>query len=270
MRRRLRSDVSVGFGSLRRLVGALIFALALLGLSAGTASGQPVQCGQVVTQAVTLDSDLTGCDTGLVVGADGITIDLNGHAIVGAGNRFFPAIGTTGIVNTGHSGVRIRDGTISGFLEAITLRGASDNRLGHLNVRAVFVSTIIASHAIEVSGGSGNWVEDSVIRSGPLGILLSQTTGNRILDNQLGAPPLVAPFFFPAVTVRLGNGANSTLIARNTRLPEPNLFFNVWIGFSGPASDNRVVANCELNAVFPDPSGGTGNIVAGNNTPACT
>ena len=49
-------------------------------------SSQVVECGDTITADTTLDSDLTGCpNNGIVIGADDITLDLNGHTISGDG-----------------------------------------------------------------------------------------------------------------------------------------------------------------------------------------
>ena len=48
-----------------------------------------LECGDTITADTTLDRDLTDCpNNGIVVGADGITLDLNGHTISGDGKPF--------------------------------------------------------------------------------------------------------------------------------------------------------------------------------------
>jgi hypothetical protein len=45
-----------------------------------------VRCGQTITGDTTLDSDLTNCPgSGVVIGAENVTLDLNGHTIDGDG-----------------------------------------------------------------------------------------------------------------------------------------------------------------------------------------
>src|SRR6202035_2942475 len=52
--------------------------------SAATVAPGAVSCGATVTTCVTLSRDLLNCPVdGLVVGASGITINLNGHRITG-------------------------------------------------------------------------------------------------------------------------------------------------------------------------------------------
>ena len=68
-----------------------ILALAFAGglaFGAGQASANHVSCGDEITADTTLDSDLVNCENnGIVIGADDITLDLNGHRIDGDGDR---------------------------------------------------------------------------------------------------------------------------------------------------------------------------------------
>jgi hypothetical protein len=62
--------------------------LASIGLAAIARADVPtvVHCGQVITRDTTVANDLTGCHRyGLIIGADDITLDLNGHTIGGDG-----------------------------------------------------------------------------------------------------------------------------------------------------------------------------------------
>jgi hypothetical protein len=46
-----------------------------------------VSCAETITSDATLDSDLVGCPSnGIVIGADNVTLDLNGHTIAGNGD----------------------------------------------------------------------------------------------------------------------------------------------------------------------------------------
>jgi parallel beta-helix repeat protein len=105
------------------LAGALFFAL-----TAGGALASHVACGDVIAQDTTLDSDLTDCPgDGLVIGADNITLDLNGHVIDGISTSSFH--GARGVVGTttelcpsGCSrGVTIENGSIQQFTLGIEL-----------------------------------------------------------------------------------------------------------------------------------------------------
>src|SRR5436305_6497018 len=97
-----------------RLARVVVVASAacLLAFVAQTGAAAQVSCGQVVTHSLTLEADLVcplTVGTGLVVGADGITIDLNGHSIAPQ----FPDTLGVGIDNrAGHDRVTVRDGSI--------------------------------------------------------------------------------------------------------------------------------------------------------------
>src|SRR4029453_11354474 len=109
--------------------GTLPTALAAVVLSlcgAIPASANHVACGDVLRADTVLDSDLTGCPAdGLVIGTDGITLDLAGHTISGEGR--------VGVDNdAGHRRVTIKNGIVEGFGNAVRLVGATENYIGGL------------------------------------------------------------------------------------------------------------------------------------------
>ena len=70
----------------RAAIAALTLAGALAGTGSAAANSPPstVKCGDTLTRSVKLTADLTDCPAdGLVIGAAGITVDLNGHTIDG-------------------------------------------------------------------------------------------------------------------------------------------------------------------------------------------
>jgi parallel beta-helix repeat protein len=107
----------------RHAHGLILAILAALALGAAPAAAQPA-CGDVLTQDTTLAADLhcTGGsphDPALVIGADGITLDLGGHTLSGVtGYR---------IINEGHDNVTIRNGTVGSDGGSIHLIGVSGN-----------------------------------------------------------------------------------------------------------------------------------------------
>ena len=79
-------------------------------------------CGSTLTKSTTLTGDLLQCPgTALVIGADGITVNLGGHTISGTNAK-----GSEGIANDGHTGVHIvGSGRISDFrLNGVGMRKA--------------------------------------------------------------------------------------------------------------------------------------------------
>lgn len=104
-------------------------------------AGTPVvpaagECGGVVTQNLTLTHDVGPCPAGvdgMVVGADNVTVNLNGHSIVGPG----PGMDTganAGIRLTQRSGVTVTGGRVTGFDAGVALIGSSSNTVSKLQV----------------------------------------------------------------------------------------------------------------------------------------
>ena len=68
-----------------------------------------VSCGQLITESALVTNDLLDClGNGLVIGASGITLDLDGHTIDGTG------LGV-GILNNGFDDVTITNGFVQEF-----------------------------------------------------------------------------------------------------------------------------------------------------------
>jgi len=109
----------------------------------------PLSCGSVVTVDTVLHADLIDCpDNGLVVGADGVRIDLNGHRISSdnAVNEHCGAddVCDVGIVNSvGYRNVVIENGSVSDFAVGVLVEGAPENRISHLTMSQSLFSGLI-------------------------------------------------------------------------------------------------------------------------------
>jgi parallel beta-helix repeat protein len=177
----------------------LLPAIALLALSGVTAAaGQSpppgLECGDTITADTTLDRDLKDCPSnGIVIGADGITLDLNGHTISGDGKpvrrcpRRQPC--DIGIFNDRHDGVTVRNGSLRGFAVGVLVGGVRGNRLEELSSsRNQFFGYVIADSArtvIRDSSGSDNPAPDG----DGLGVFAShdvRIVGNSFRRNGLG------------------------------------------------------------------------------------
>ncbi len=146
----------------------------------GEALAAQVSCGDTVTHDTTLHSDLSDCPgDGLVIGADNITLDLNGHTIDGDAT---PAGGDDpdrGIRLVGHHGVTIQNGTVQEFDRGVRLDGASGNRLRRLVVRRS------GGRGIELTDGSdGNEIDANTSSgNGRTGIALVSSDDNVLERN---------------------------------------------------------------------------------------
>jgi parallel beta-helix repeat protein len=164
---------------------ALAVATALA--TAGPAGAQTVTCGQVITKSTKVTNDLTNCPgNGLLIGADNITLDLNGHTIDGD-EVAHPGAFEAGIRNgvhdgpPGHNGVTIKNGLIQEFDTGVGVQNASHNVLSSL--RAVRNGRGITVGSSNDLVASGNLIRrNSVSQNRGYGITLSGAD-NRVRRN---------------------------------------------------------------------------------------
>jgi hypothetical protein len=139
-----------------------------------------VSCGQTLTESTTVQNDLENCaGDGLGAGADGITIDLNGHTIDG---RTIPT--GSGVVINGFDRVVVENGAISGFEAGVSIDfGADLTSVRDLRISGDGVGNGIEAQSLRAAV-TGNTVFGRVI-----GILLGGTTtasGNNVNENDTG------------------------------------------------------------------------------------
>ena len=188
-------------------VGAVALGVGLAAAPAALATGPA--CGDTITHSLTLRDDLRDCPAdGLIIGADHITLDLNGHTIDGDA-----VVGgdDTGVRLDGRKDVTVRGGTIQEFDHAVHLTASSHNRITRLVAtrsgdtdvgRAILLDTgsdgnLIDSNDASFNGRSGVAVLDSsdnqvtrnrtnnngVAGMGVFGGAGNQVTGNVMADN---------------------------------------------------------------------------------------
>jgi hypothetical protein len=106
---------------------------------------------------------LTNCPgNGLVAGADGITIDLNGHTLDGAGNAMTcdrPERPRTGVDASGHDGVTVSNGTVQQFATGVSAGSASNGRVHHLTLRENPLGGVVLASAPGAPATVGNRVD---------------------------------------------------------------------------------------------------------------
>jgi hypothetical protein len=113
------------------LTAALVVAVAP---EASGKGGTPISsCGQTVTMNAIVTQDLNCTNSsGIVIGADGITIDLNGHTIRGPGYD-------CGIQDSLFDKLTVKNGTLANFEEGVFAVSAD----------GVTVSNVIAAGNVE-------------------------------------------------------------------------------------------------------------------------
>lgn len=142
------------------------------------ASAAPLPaCGDVVTQNVTLTKSLKNCASGLVVGADNVTIDLNGYTIKGLGT----AAGV-GIDAADHTGITVKNGKITDFAEGIKLFNVSNSTIEDIVVRRTVTGIRVARTD---NGSDSNQILDNKVVESVDGIVLFGTAFSRVAGNTL-------------------------------------------------------------------------------------
>jgi parallel beta-helix repeat protein len=198
-----------------------------------------VTCGQTLTESTTLDNDLENCFAdGLIAGADGITIDLNGHTISSR-------LGSTGggIVVHGFDRVVVENGTITRFDIGVDVDFGADST----RVRDLRISDNALGTGIE-AGGLRTAVTGNTVFGRDIGILANGTTptaaGNTVKDNETGM--LV--------------GGGGAVAIRNTALSNAGFGLHVTSGADAVTSN---VANANGDDGI-DARGGSGATLSGN------
>ena len=217
-------------------------ALALAVSPAGAHSKPVVQCGQTLTQSVKLTKDLVNCPgNGLVIGADGITVDLNGHTIDGLVTQTDcpqgPPEPGAGILNYGaYDGVTIKNGTVQQFNNGVSggsdTNGMSDSRVHHLTVRDNRFGGISLGSGGPAATTANNRIDHNLVSRASCGAGIDLNTGqaNHITDNRVKDSG--------GIVVCCGEATDGNLVARNW--VSGGQGFGILVFFSG---NSRVVEN---------------------------
>lgn len=92
----------------------------------------PPACGQVITKNTTLNADIGPCfGDGVIIGADGITLNLNGHSIIGDALKRDDMAGIRVPIR---NNVTIENGAVTGFDDGIFVNSGGGNTFTNLNV----------------------------------------------------------------------------------------------------------------------------------------
>jgi len=148
-------------------LACLTLTLAAVPPAGASAAPETVTCGEAITHSIVIANDLSGCGFGkavLAVGADHITIDLNGHT--------FGGIFAAPLSSTGHSFVTIQNGTLENNAIGLSLSGDH-----HDTVRNVTALGGGEGPGIRLSNGSDNTVVDSTVSGGPVCCLAFELDG---------------------------------------------------------------------------------------------
>jgi large repetitive protein len=234
-----------------------VFLLAVLAaiLAPGPASAgraHPVRCGDTITRDTRLKNDLVNCPgNGIVIGADNITLDLNGHTVDGDGVVGCEELYTCdfGVDNTaGHHGVTIKDGSIRQFATAVVVLGANHNRLRRLSSSHNILGGVLL---IESPGAriEQNSISANGLTSDQAGLIVFDSSDARIDGNSVRDNGDIGMFLI---------GLSDSQVERNSVSGNPEAGIIVE-GNGNAASRNRVSRNGDAVVVTGD-----GNSVARN------
>ena len=182
---RLSRVTAVMAGSGALLAGMLMTA-------AGPADAGVIACGTTIVASVTLtqnvDCTADATDDAITIGAADVTVNLNGHQILGPGD----SAGTEGIVDDGYSDVTVEYGAISNFSTDVDIEGASGSDLTGIVVHKVRTtnSTPEAGYAVYGDYLSGATIQGLSISDANIGIELDNSEGSTVWYNHL-----ISPFF---------------------------------------------------------------------------
>ncbi len=193
-----------------------------------------LSCGQVIKQSVKLTANLDCKTDGILVGADGITIDLNGYTISGPGEKS----SKVGIMFADNDGVTVQGpGTIKSFQAGALFSGGEDNKIS----RVTFTENEIA---VFETGSKNIVIEDNLMFGNSIGVAAHSSTGSKLTTNLFKSNDLAG--------VTLVNSASNEL-SMNTIQGSVNGIF-----LDGQSTKNIVDSNNVLQNRGVDLNNGNG------------
>jgi len=202
-------------------------------------------CGATIVSNLQLDHDLTCAGDGLIVGADGIKIDLGGYTITGSGSG-------VGVGVTGRTNVTIAGGTIRNFFAGVRVNNSSDivvkgnefqQNVDGVDCQAGCVGSTIEENAFRDNRSRGimlrgssvdNAVTENTFTGNRVGILLFGAIDSTVKENIVSAS-LVAG-------IRINVFATGNLIRENSVSSNP-AGIEFLVTPTGSATGNTVVEN---------------------------
>jgi len=242
-----------------------------LGWAPPAPAAEVVGCGQVLTHSVTLAGDIGPCaGDGLTVRANGITVDLGGHVVRGAGFASAASIDSAGVRLDNVTGVTVRSGTVREFAVGILVFHGSGNTVaGIIAADNIGRSFATWGDGINLDGSNDNTVRDSTVTgNGPFaGInMVRNASGNHITDNYVADNHVVATFEFGECQCDDGiaiDAGEFNVVSGN--LAERNGEFGISLAGRDAAHDQAVDNVSRDNGHWGINAGGSGgHLVSGN------
>lgn len=164
-------------GILSAAAAALVAVTSGVVMSA-TAGAAGIGCGSVITTNTTLTADVGPCPNyGLVIGANNVTLNLGGHAVIGTFTQEFTRpptnnVDAEGIHFRNVSGSTVTNGSVTHFAVGVRLDGGGGNTVEHLdvhdNIGKLGVDKANNGDGIAMRASDHNLITDNVVRhNGP-------------------------------------------------------------------------------------------------------
>lgn len=193
-----------------------------------------LSCGQVIKQSVKLTANLDCKTDGIIVGADGITIDLNGFTLSGPGEKS----SKVGIMFADNDEVTVQGpGIIKNFQAGALFSGGEDNKIS----RVTFTDNEIA---VFETGSKNVVIEDNLMFGNSIGVAAHSSSGSKLTTNLFKSNDLAG--------VTLVNSASNEL-SMNTIQGSVNGIF-----LDGQSTQNNVNSNNVLQNRGVDLNNGNG------------
>jgi hypothetical protein len=229
-------------------------ALAMGSVLVAPASAQAqVSCGDEITRDTTLTQGLGPCPGhGLIVTADNVTLDLNGHTITGPhGSDVQEQAGEAVGINLRQvSGVTVQNGEVHNFDAGVAMGGSSGNTVRGMNIHHNINHSALGGAINDCNFGDGialvnssdnRIVDNRIASNGPLsGVALiynsdnNQVVRNQVADNNLRArTPGNGP-------ILCGTGEDQGPMGSGRAVQ------NVGIRVEGPGAENNRIADNDV------------------------
>lgn len=193
-------------------------------------------CGQVIATDFLLGADLSCRGDALVVGADGITLDLGGHTITGPGkgqrNWPNPNFDSVGVKLQGRARVTVRNGVVSAFSTGVLADQSREILIEKIGAR-------LSYYGVYLNETTNSAVRGAEISQNTYGLHLQRSNDNQILDNRLVRQEYASPGGYG---VYLFGSRRNRLIGNTVA---SNLNWGIWFSDSreNVIFRNNVIAN---------------------------